>query len=55
MRFPTTVMADPELLAPAITHLLQNAFKFTKLHTDVSLTAMAVSRRILINVARQSG
>lgn len=44
------VEADWEMLLSAITNLLQNAFKFTQPHTDVSLNAYAAADRIRIDV-----
>jgi signal transduction histidine kinase len=44
-----------ELLLGAVTNLLQNAFKFTHLHTEVTLTAYAAADRILIDVKDHCG
>jgi signal transduction histidine kinase len=46
---------DRDLLFSAVGNLLQNAFKFTKHHTNVSLKAHAVADRILIEVEDQCG
>ena len=46
---------DRDLLFSAVGNLLQNAFKFTKHHTSVSLKAHAVADRILIEVEDQCG
>jgi len=46
---------DRELLLSAVGNLLQNAFKFTQLHTDVSLTAYAAGDRIRIEVQDHCG
>jgi signal transduction histidine kinase len=50
-----TMDVDRDLLFSAVGNLLQNAFKFTKPHTDVSLKARAVADRILIEVEDQCG
>ena len=47
--------ADPEILFSAVGNLLQNAFKFTHLHTTVSLSAYASKDRVLIDVADNCG
>lgn len=49
------VYADPEMLAAAVGNLLQNAFKFTKHHTDVRLVARLVADRVLIEVEDHCG
>ncbi len=49
------VDADRELLFSAVGNLLQNAFKFTHHHTEVTLTTYAVGDRILIEVADRCG
>jgi signal transduction histidine kinase len=49
------VDADREMLASAINNLLQNAFKFTKQHTEVSLKAFARGDRVLIEIADHCG
>jgi signal transduction histidine kinase len=41
---------DRDLLLSAVGNLLQNAFKFTRPHTQVTLSAYAVAERILIDV-----
>jgi signal transduction histidine kinase len=43
------------LLAAALINLLQNAFKFTHPHTEVSLTARAVDDHVLIEVQDHCG
>jgi signal transduction histidine kinase len=50
-----TVYADPEMLAAAVGNLLQNAFKFTKHHTDVRLRAYVLAGRVLIDVEDRCG
>jgi signal transduction histidine kinase len=47
--------ADHDLLSSAIGNLLQNAFKFTEPHTEVTLNAYAAADRILIEVADHCG
>ena len=49
------VFAEPEMLAAAVGNLLQNAFKFTKHHTDVRLRARVVGERVLIEVEDRCG
>jgi len=49
------VYAEPEMLAAAVGNLLQNAFKFTKRHTEVWLRAYALDDRVLIEVEDQCG
>lgn len=49
------VDADRELLLSALGNLLQNAFKFTARHTEVTLNAYASGDRILIDVADRCG
>jgi signal transduction histidine kinase len=44
------VNADRDLLTAAVGNLLQNAFKFTQPHSEVSLRAYAAADRILIEV-----
>ena len=43
------------LLAAALTNLLQNAFKFTHLHTEVTLSARCADDRVLIEVQDNCG
>jgi signal transduction histidine kinase len=50
-----TIDADRDLLLAALANLLQNAFKFTKDHTEVSLSAYAAGDRILIEVKDACG
>jgi signal transduction histidine kinase len=49
------VDVDRDMLLSALGNLLQNAFKFTRLGTDVSLSAFAVADRILIEVEDHCG
>jgi signal transduction histidine kinase len=49
------VDVDPEMLAAAIGNLLQNAFKFTKRHSDVRLHAQVAGDRVLIKVEDHCG
>ena len=44
-----------DLLSSAVWNVLQNAFKFTHVHTEVSLTAHAAGDRILIEVKDHCG
>jgi signal transduction histidine kinase len=43
----TVVNVDPEMLAAAVGNLLQNAFKFTKRHSEVRLHAQVAGGRVL--------
>jgi signal transduction histidine kinase len=49
------VYADPEMLAAAIGNLLQNAFRFTKRHTEVRLCAYVLNDRVLMDVEDRCG
>jgi signal transduction histidine kinase len=49
------VHVDTEMLAAAVANLLQNAFKFTKRHTEVRLHTHAEEGRVLIDVADHCG
>lgn len=49
------VDADQDLLFSAVGNLLQNAFKFTRPHTEVTLNAYAEADRILIDVEDNCG
>lgn len=49
------VDADRDLLCSAVGNLLQNAFKFTRPHTEVTLNAYAAADRILIDVQDNCG
>ena len=49
------VEGDRELLLGALTNLLQNAFKFTRPHSEVTLSAYAAGDSVLINVADHCG
>ncbi len=49
------VLADRQILAAAVFNLLQNAFKFTRPHSTVSLRASTTSARVLIEVEDECG
>src|SRR6202049_4413516 len=49
------VDADRDMLFSAVGNLLDNAFKFTRDHTEVSLNAYAAGDRILIDVGDNCG
>ncbi len=49
------ICVDAELLSAALGNLLQNAFKFTHRHTQVTLTAFAKGDRVLIEVMDNCG
>jgi signal transduction histidine kinase len=46
---------DREMIFSAVGNLLQNAFKFTQRHTDVSLSAYATADRIRIDIEDHCG
>jgi len=54
-RTPERRDADRESLIPAVGNLLQNAFKFTRARSEVSLNAYAAADRILIEVEDSRG
>lgn len=49
------VHGDRDLLSSALSNLLQNAFKFTEPHSEVTLKAYSSADRILIEVADHCG
>jgi signal transduction histidine kinase len=49
------VDVDPEMLAAAVGNLLQNAFKFTKRHSEVRLHARVAGGRVLVEVEDHCG
>ena len=49
------LQANYALLLSALENLLQNAFKFTREHTEVKLTAYASGARVLIDVSDHCG
>jgi hypothetical protein len=49
------ICADRDLLFSALGNLLQNAFKFTRCHTQVTLKAFAAGDRVLIEVEDHCG
>jgi hypothetical protein len=49
------VEADRDMLFSAVGNLLQNAFKFTRPHTEVVLNAYATADRVLIDVEDNCG
>lgn len=50
-----TILGNRDLLHSAVWNLLQNAFKFTHVDTEVALTAFALDDRILIEVQDHCG
>jgi signal transduction histidine kinase len=51
----TEISVDPEMLAAAVGNLLQNAFKFTKRHSEVRLYAQVAGGRVFIKVEDHCG
>ena len=49
------IQADRQVLAAVVTNLLQNAFKFTRPHTTVTLRVQASAERVLIEVQDECG
>jgi hypothetical protein len=49
------IEADRQILAALMTNLLQNAFKFTRPHTAVTLGAGAGAERVLLEVEDECG
>jgi hypothetical protein len=49
------VYADRQMLSSAVANLLQNAFKFTRRHSHVSLRAYAAADRVLIEIEDECG
>ena len=49
------IEADRDLLFSAVGNLLQNAFKFTHSHSEVSLNARSSANRVLIEVEDHCG
>ena len=49
------VYAEPDMLAAAVGNLLQNAFKYTKHHTEVRLCGYVLNDRVLIDVEDRCG
>ena len=49
------IAADRQMLGSALSNLLQNAFKFTRPHSHVSLKAYGIGSRVLIEVEDQCG
>jgi signal transduction histidine kinase len=49
------IAGDRDRLLAALTNLLQNAFKFTRPSTEVTLTAYAVGERVFIDVGDHCG
>ncbi|QJR11949.1 Adaptive-response sensory-kinase SasA [Usitatibacter rugosus] len=49
------IQGDRQMLGSALSNLLQNAFKFTRLHSHVSLKAYTSGGRVLIEIEDQCG
>ena len=49
------VYGDPHVLAAVVTNLLQNAFKFTRPHSTVTLRVGASAERVLIQIQDECG
>jgi signal transduction histidine kinase len=50
-----TIEGDRQILVAAVSNLLQNAFKFTRKHGNVSLTTRATADRVLFEVEDECG
>jgi signal transduction histidine kinase len=50
-----TIEGDRQILAAAVSNLLQNAFKFTRRHGTVTLKAHATADRVLVDVEDECG
>jgi signal transduction histidine kinase len=50
-----TIEGDRQILAAAVSNLLQNAFKFTRKQGNVSLTVRATATRVLFEVEDECG
>ena len=50
-----TIEGDRQILAAAVSNLLHNAFKFTRKHGHVSLTARATADRVLFDIEDECG
>ena len=50
-----TIEADRQVLAAVVANLLQNAFKFTRPHTVVTLRMVASAERVLIEIQDECG
>jgi len=55
VEFGIVVDADRQLLASALANLVQNAFKFTRPDTHVSVSTKATADRVVIEVADECG
>jgi signal transduction histidine kinase len=55
VEFGIVVDADRQILTAALGNLLQNAFKFTRPHSKVSLRTRATEDRVVIDVADECG
>ena len=49
------IEGDRQILAAAVSNLLQNAFKFTKKHVHVSLTTVVTDDRVMFDVTDECG
>ena len=49
------IEADRQVLAAVVMNLLQNAFKFTRRHTTVTLRVVAIAERVLIGIEDECG
>jgi signal transduction histidine kinase len=50
-----SIDVDPQILAAVVGNLLQNAFKFTRSHSTVTLRVHASAERVLIEVQDECG
>ncbi|QJR16723.1 sensor histidine kinase [Usitatibacter palustris] len=50
-----TIRIDKQMVGSALSNLLQNAFKFTRAHSHVSMKAYGTNERVMIEVEDQCG
>jgi signal transduction histidine kinase len=53
--YQVEIVVDRQLLASAVTNLLHNAFKYTRLRGSISLTTHATPERVRIEIADECG
>jgi signal transduction histidine kinase len=50
-----TIEGDRQILVATVSNLVQNAFKFTRQHSNVSLTTRATAERVLFDIEDECG